>query len=704
MATKVQVHRVFIVVLAALLRVALAVPAGAADDPYLWLEDVEGDAALAWVQEQNERTRAYLDGQGSLYETLYTRLLAVMTADDEFVVPEIAGGYAYDLLVDADHPLGVWRRTPVDDFLEGNPVWQTLLDLDALAAAEGINRSFVDALCLDASRGPCLVLLSRGGADAREVREFDLETGTFVPGGFVLPEAKHAVAWLDAGSLLVAGDWGPESLTTSGYPFVVKRLERGTPLSEAVTVFEGSPDDVGVLVWSTAYQGARLAVIERWTDFFTKEYYLYRQDEITSLPVPDGSDWLVVGDQLVLRLGQDWHVGDTRFRAGSVVAVELEAILRGEGEIQPVFMAGERRTVDEHVAATRDHLLVPILNNGSSELYRFHYDGTWTGTRVPLPALGTIRVDGTSREDQRAFLSFSSFLQPDTLYLLDNDGSVRVLGQARPRFPAEGFVVEQLEALSADGTLVPYFVVRPYGMAPDGANPTLIWAYGGFNYSYPPDYRPDVGVGWLTGPGPRPGVYVLAHIRGGGELGPEWHRQAIRENRQRAFDDFYAVAKDLIARGITSPEYLGIWGASNGGLLTGVALTQRPDLFGAVISMVPLLDMKRYHWLLAGASWMAEYGDPDDPDDWAYLSRYSPYHNVRSDQEYPPVLFTTSTRDDRVHPGHARKMTALMESLGHEAYLFESSEGGHAGALTPEQEAELHAGIYAFLWSHLGRP
>lgn len=723
-------------------------PAGAEDldDPYLWLEDVEGDAALSWVREQNEKTLAHFQGS-ERYRTLYDRLLAILTSDERISYPQIAGDYVYNVWTDQSHPRGLWRRAPLASYVAGEPAWEDLLDVTALAEAEGVNWTFHGVTCHSPGYERCLVYLSRGGSDTTEIREFDVPSRSFVSDGFFLPEAKTGLTWVNEDTILVATDWGEGTLTTSGYPAVVKRVERGRPLAEAVTVFQSALTDMGAGVLTISLGDEDIPVIVQAVDFFHQSTYLLRDDELVLLDIPSDAAWLVVADQLVILPRSDWHVGGTVHRPGSVLAVDFEAFLEGDRAFTTLFVPSER-TIVHAMDATADDLLLSVLNNVSSELYRFRYDrgtgdgqpgggagsstggeGSSTGgegtssigkgsssnegsrestvggwgmaERVPIPELGGADIVSTSGEDNRAFIAFSSYLQPSTLYLLDNDGAIRPVAQAPELFEGEGLVVEQYEAVSRDGTAVPYFVVRRGDLVFDGSNPTVVYGYGGFEEALTPEYSPVPGAAWLEGHGGRGDVYVVANIRGGGEFGPQWHRAALRENRQRAYDDFIAVAEDLIARGITSPEHMGILGGSNGGLLTGVALTQRPDLYGAVVSAVPLLDMRRYHRLLAGASWMAEYGNPDDPEDWAFISRYSPYHNVRPDRTYPPVLFTTSTRDDRVHPGHARKMAARMLSMGHSVYYYESTEGGHGGAVTPEQEAEMWALVYSFFGEHL---
>ena len=672
-----------------------------ADDPFLWLEDVEGERALAWVEAQNDATAAELRAS-PLYDALYQDALAVVTSDDRIPYPDLRGDHVYNLWTDARNPRGLWRRAALADYLAGDPDWETVLDVDALGAAEGVNWSWGGATCLPpetpaeaATR--CLVRLSRGGADATEVREFDTAARQFVEGGFRMPEAKSSAAWIDADRLLVSTDWGPGALTESGYPRVVKVWGRGTPLAEAEAVFEAPATDMGAWAGSMRDRGATVPVIAHRPSFFQGSTLVVADGRTERLDLPLDADPMVVDGQLVVYLRSEWEAGGDTFAQGSLVAMGLDAFLDGGRDFVTVFAPGPRQTV-EGTATTRTSLLVSTLDEVRGRLTRYRWaDGAWAAEPVDVPDLGTVSVVSTDDESDRFFFAYSGFLQPSSLYFADEDGSARLVRQLPAQFDASGLAVEQRTATSADGAAVPYFVVRREGLALDGTAPTQLYGYGGFEVSLTPSYSALTGKAWLE----RGGVYVVANIRGGGEFGPAWHRSAMREHRQRAYDDFVAVAEDLVATGVTSPGHLGIRGGSNGGLLVAAVAVQRPDLFGAVVCSVPLLDMYRYDKLLAGASWVAEYGDPDDPADWAFISRYSPYQNVRPDADYPRVLFTTTTRDDRVHPGHARKMAARMMAQGHPVYYFENTEGGHGSGVTPEQQATAWATIYAYLWDAL---
>jgi prolyl oligopeptidase len=669
----------------------------ATDDPFLWLEEVEGERALAWVTERSEATLAELSDH-PLFEPIRERVLEILDSDDRIPFPSIMGDRLYNFWQDGEHPRGIWRRTSWDDYLTGDPAWETVVDVGALAEAEGVNWAWGGATCLPPEYARCLVRLSRGGADAVEIREFDAVAGRFLLDGFFLPEAKQSVTWLDEDRLLVASDFGPGSMTTSGYARTARLWERGAPLETAEVLFEGRADDVAVGVGAYQTGDRRYGLVTHRPGFFEGTVRVFLDGELVLLDLPMDATPTLVRDRLVVRIRSDWEVEDEVYPAGALLATDFRAFLRGDRSFQVVF-APTDRTVLRGVTASRDRLLVSLLNNVRTELRSYRWEGgEWQWEPIGTPGLESTSFSATSPFSDRYFLVTSGFTRPTTLLLSEGDGRVREVGSMPDMFDAEGLVVQQQEAVSRDGTRVPYFVVHRTGMRLDASNPTLLYAYGGFEISMTPGYSAVNGSAWLE----RGGVYVVANLRGGGEFGPEWHRTAQREGRQKAYDDFIAVAEDLIARGVTSPERLGIRGGSNGGLLVGAAFTQRPDLFGAVISAVPLLDMRRYHLLLAGASWMAEYGNPDDPDDWAFIREYSPYQNLREGVDYPRVLFTTTTRDDRVHPGHARKMAARMEAMGHPIYYFENTEGGHGSGVTNEQRAVMTAVEMTYLWKELG--
>ncbi len=692
---------------------SLAMPADAAapDDPYLWLEDVQGDKALAWVRERNAETLKQIAARED-YAPTRERLLEVLNSRDRIPMVARRGEWLYNLWQDADHKRGLWRRTSLAEYRKPAPQWETVIDLDALAAAEKENWVWGGAECLGPDYRRCLVSLSRGGADAKVIREFDTVAKRFVDGGFALPEAKSDVAWIDADTLIVGTDFGPGSMTDSGYPRVLKRWKRGTPLADATTIFEGRAEDTWVGASVDHTPGFERTLIVRALDFYHQETFLLEGEQLVRLDVPDDAriSFLhsagVAGDTLLLELRSDYRAGERVFAKGSLLATDFAAFRRGERRFQPLFEPTETRSL-AGVATTRSHVLVNLNDNviGKLEEWKRESDGRFVRRAVDTPSPGNLGVialhDSQRRDDPLAeqyLLSYTDFLTPDSL-LLGRTGSDRreTLKTLPASFDASGMRAEQLFAQSRDGTRVPYFVVWPKGAKADGNNPTLLYGYGGFQISLEPWYSRGMGAAWYS----RGGVLVVANIRGGGEFGPRWHQAAQRENKQRSYDDFIAVAEDLVRRKITSARHLGIEGGSNGGLLVGAVMVQRPELFNAVVCQVPLLDMKRFHKLLAGASWMAEYGNPDKPEDWAVISRYSPYQNVKRDGGYPTPLFTTSTRDDRVHPGHARKMVARLRDLGQPVLYYENIEGGHGGAADNEQRATLQAIEFTYLWQRL---
>lgn len=688
------------------------------DDPYLWLEDVTGERAMAWVAERNAAAEAEIEGDPA-YPALRARLKAILDSGEKIPYVGVHGGLCYNFWRDAVHVRGIWRRTTLDEYRKPQPHWETVLDLDRLAAEEDENWVWAGVSWLepegDAPPERCLVSLSRGGGDAHVVREFDLLRRAFVPDGFALPEAKSDVAWIDRDTLFVGTDFGAGSLTESGYPRIVRQWRRGQPLETAVTVYEAAPDDLAASGYHDSTPGFARSFVQRQVDFYTSELFLLRGMELVAVPKPFDANAFALRDQIVIELRSDWDTGGARYPQGSLLATGFDDFLAGGRDFEVLFAPTPTTSLDG-VSATRSALLLTVLDNvrnrvvelrrvpggeggegSGNEAHRA--GGRWQRRDVAVPAFGALGVAAldSDRSDDY-FLTVTDFLHPTTLYLMRAGSDEREPLKAMPAFfEAEPYDVAQHTAASADGTPVPYFVVTPRGRA--AGNPTLLYGYGGFEVSLKPFYSGMTGAAWLE----QGGTYVLANIRGGGEFGPRWHQAALRQHRQRAFDDFLAVAEDLVARGVTTARQLGIMGGSNGGLLVGAALTQRPDLFGAVVCQVPLLDMRRYHELLAGASWMGEYGDPDDPDDWAYLARYSPYHNVHAGRAYPRVLFTTSTRDDRVHPAHARKMAARMLEQGHDVLYWENTEGGHAGAADNAQTARMWALTYTFLKRQLGR-
>ena len=679
---------------------ALAVADGA--DPHLWLEDVAGAAPLEWVRGQNAIAAGELETTPQ-FAALHTRLKTILNSQDRIPYVSLHQGCYYNFWRDATHVRGIWRRTTPEQFLLAEPDWDIVLDLDALAAAEAENWVWAGASFLHHDTR-CLLSLSRGGGDACVLREFDVATRTFAPDGFSLPEAKTRAAWIDRDTLFVATDFGPGSMTSSGYPRIVKEWRRGTPLEQAPTIFEGAPDDLAVGAAKDFTPGHEFQLIWRSMSFYANELYLRDGATLTKVDKPDDATAYTVRDQLIVELRSEWTVGGAVYPQGALLATDfrryMETKQQTERHFEVLFAPTPTSSLDG-VSATRSALLLNELDNVKNRIVELrHVDGAWQRRAVSAPAFGTLDVSALdSIDSDQYFLSVTDFLTPTTLYLAQAGSDERVQLKALPAyFDAAPCQVQQFQATSADGTAVPYFVVCGKDMAPGAERPALLYGYGGFEVSLKPFYSAVTGSAWLE----QGGMYVLANIRGGGEFGPRWHQAALKEHRQRAFDDFIAVAEDLIARGLSSPRRLGIMGGSNGGLLVGAVMAQRPELFNAVVCQVPLLDMKRYHQLLAGASWMGEYGNPDDPAQWDYIARYSPYQNVHAGKRYPRVLFTTSTRDDRVHPGHARKMAALMQGQGHDVLYWENTEGGHAGAANNDQQAMMWALTYAFLLKELG--
>ncbi len=681
-------------------------PPESSDDPLLWLEDVQGERALNWVRERNALSQKELTARPE-FEPTRRDLLDVLNAKDRIPSVTRRGDWLYNFWQDEQHKRGLWRRTSLAEYRKPQPGWDTVLDLDALARAEGENWVWGGANCLGPAYTHCLISLSRGGADAKVTREFDIQARHFVENGFVLPEAKSDVDWVDENTLYVGTDFGPGSMTDSGYPRVVKRWARGTPLSDAVTVFEGERQDVSVGVSVDRTPGYERTVFVRSLDFYNSKYFLAQGDALAPLDIPSDASPSFLRDTILLHLRSDWDVGGQRHPSGSLLHANAADYLRGERKLSSLFTPTATRSLSGY-STTRDHVLLSVIDNVAGRLEQWRKQGDrFTGREIEAPFPGTLNASGLHdplvRDDPLAesyWLSYTDFLTPDSLYLATTANDERTLLKARGAlFDSSGMRAEQRLATSKDGTRVPYFVVWPRGAKADGTNPTLLYGYGGFEVSLQPWYSGGFGRAWYQ----RGGVLVVANIRGGGEFGPAWHQAAVKANKQRSYDDFVAVAEDLVAHEITAPQHLGIMGGSNGGLLVGAAFTQRPDLFGAVVCQVPLLDMRRYHTLLAGASWMAEYGNPDLPEEWAFISRYSPYQNLKPGTSYPRVLFTTSTRDDRVHPGHSRKMAARMLSLGHDVLYYENIEGGHGGAADNEQRAHLQALEFSYLWQQLGK-
>ncbi|MFJ6025307.1 prolyl oligopeptidase family protein [Brevundimonas sp. NPDC092305] len=672
-----------------------------ATDPYLWLEEVEGERAMEWVRAHNERSLGVLRSDPR-YEGLHQQALEIVQARDRIPSP----GFNHDGTIDnfwqdATHVRGVWRTTTLDSYRTAEPQWETVLDFDALAASEGQNWVYKGASCLPPEETRCLVSLSNGGKDAVTVREFDRSTKTWVADGFILPESKGGASWIDRDTLLISRDFGEGTLTDSGYPRVVKILKRGQTIDQARTVFEGQQTDVSVSGYTLrdAEGAVQATLINRGIDFYNGETHLLKADGTTvqlQLPAKSNINGLVQG-QLVVTTDQDWTApSGQEFRTGDVIAWTLQDWLADPAaRAQLIIRPGEREAV-EGLSMTRNKLIVALYENVRGNIYAYtpNASGEWARTRLDLPANSTVGIGSASDADDRVFVSASNYLTPSTLYLADaGSGATDDLKSLPAKFDASGMTVDQFEARSADGTMIPYFVVHKADMPLDGSNPTLLYGYGGYQNSLLPGYSATVGKLWLE----RGGVYVVANTRGGGEFGPRWHQAALQQNRQRAHEDFQAVALDLIARDITSQPHLGIMGGSQGGLFMGAMLTQRPDLINGAVIQVPLFDMLRFHKLLAGASWIAEYGNPDIPEQRAWIEQYSPYQRLAAGQPYPEVFIHTSTKDDRVHPGHARKAAARLEELGYPVLFYENTDGGHAAGANLQETARRLALEYTYL-------
>ncbi|HEX7916023.1 prolyl oligopeptidase family serine peptidase [Rudaea sp.] len=676
----------------------------AVEDPYLWLEETDSAKALDWVKARNaESVKAY--GSSPEFEKTRDAILEVMDSDARIPYVSKMGAYYYNFWKDKANPRGLWRRTTFAEYRKEHPQWETLIDVDALGRAEGVNWVWHGSDCLKPEYRHCLVFLSRGGADASVMREFDLTTKTFVKDGFALPEAKLQANWINKDRIYVGTDFGPGSMTKSSYPRIVKEWRRGTPLADAAIVYEGKEDDLSISAYRDDTPGFERDFVSRAIDFWSSESFLRDKDgKLTKIDIPlDAAGFGTHREWMTVQLRKAWAVGGNTYASGSLIAIKFDDFIAGKREFAVLFAPSETTSLAGH-SWTRHHLILNAMHDVVSHLEVLtppaKADGEWK--RAPLggaPALSTISAGGIDADASDAyFLTVSGFLEPTTLYMgTIGQGDAEPLKHSPSFFDASKYAVQQNFATSKDGTRVPYFVIAAKDLKLDGTNPTLLYGYGGFEISLQPSYSGSVGRAWLS----KGGVYVLANIRGGGEYGPRWHQAALKANRLRAYEDFAAVAEDLFAKKITSQPHLGAMGGSNGGLLMGNMLTLYPQLWSAIVCQVPLLDMKRYTHLSAGASWMAEYGDPDKAEDWVFIKTFSPYQNVEKGKKYPPTLFTTSTRDDRVGPHQARKMAARMLEYGNGASFYENIEGGHGAAADNKQAAFMSALGYEYLWDHL---
>jgi prolyl oligopeptidase len=669
-------------------------------DKYLWLEDVSGERSMAWVNAENERSAKALD-VGPVYTTLAETALKVLESPTRLPNPGFRVGEVYNTWQDAQHVRGILRRTSLDNYLTDQPDWHTVIDYDALAVQDNEKWVAHGLNCLYPGDGLCLVSLSAGGEDADTLREFDLKTGKFVENGFVLPHSKQNVAWIDKDTILVARNWGPGTMTQSGYAFVVKLWKRGTPLDDAKEVYRGTPSDVSVGPGALHdSQGHTAILFERGVDFFHREVALYTPDGPKKISIPGKSDIHGMLDgQIILELNEDWKPEglSTTFKQGSFLALDLEAVKKDPVHLKPtVIFTPTAEEFGQEAAVTKSHLILTTLDHvqGRAYVYTHSSKNVWTSKKLDIPDNLSVTIQTVNTSDDHFFLETTGFLTPSSLLLGDAATTTLKLAKTLPaQFDASNLVVEQLQATSTDGTKVPYFIVHRKDIKYDGSNPTLMTAYGGFQVSETPRYSGIVGKLWLE----RGGIYVLANIRGGGEFGPAWHEAGLKTHREVIYDDFASVAKDMFARKITSPRRMGIVGGSNGGLLMGVEFTQHPEMWNAVVIQVPLLDMLGFEHIAAGASWVGEYGTVTIPEERKFLAYISPYNQLKPDGNYPEPLIFTTTKDDRVGPVHARKFAAKMEEFHKPFYYDEIVEGGHAAGANLKEQAKTWAEQYTYL-------
>jgi prolyl oligopeptidase len=670
------------------------------DDPHLWLEDVEGEKALGWVEDQNEKTLSEMT-KSARYKEMEQKALKILQAQDKIPYVNIKGKYLYNFWQDDKHVRGLWRRTTFKSYQSQNPRWEVVLDLDKLAQKEKENWVFKGANCQAPSYELCLLTLSRGGKDASVIREFNTKTKRFVKNGFNLKEAKSWVSWINRNEVFVSTDFGPGTMTASGYPRLLKVWKRGTSLDKARTIREAKKEHMSVYGMTFVDSQGATSFVSTWKTFFTSSLALYESGKISELPLPESAQIMdVFKGHFLFKLRKAWTLDGTTYPQGSLIAVHSRIAKAGKVTKQDVTMIYAQTDKASMLSATttRDKILINVLDNVNGKILEVSLqDGQFTKPEaIKFKDNTNLGIVAVSPFQSDYFFRVNGFLNPDALYHYNSKLKLTKKMKSLPaRFSSQGMVVKQKWATSRDGTKVPYFVIGKKEVVEKGKAPTLLYGYGGFEVSLSPTYKPVVGKLWLE----KGGVYVMANIRGGGEFGPSWHQAALKMNRQKAYDDFIAVGEDLVQTGMTTKDKLAIQGGSNGGLLVGAVMTQRPDLFKAVLCHVPLLDMVRYSQLLAGASWVGEYGDPKDPEMRDYLLGYSPYHNVKEGKDYPELFLLTSTKDDRVHPGHARKMAAKMMSMGHKnIHYYENTEGGHAATANLKQRARMRALTYEFLF------
>lgn len=676
-------------------------------DPFLWLEEVEGERALKWVHEQNSKSLAELE-RSPVYAQIKKDISNIVLAKDRVPHATFEGGYFWNFWQDEKNPRGLLRRTTLEEYKKPDPTWDVILNLDELSKKENENWVFDSRISLDKHSDRAIISLSRGGKDATVVREFDYRTKQFIADGFYLPEAKSRITPVNENVIIFGSDFGKGSLTESGYPRILKVWKRGNSQARAKIIYKAKPSDLSVGAYLVRDGNLRHLVIVRAVDFYNHEYFLqpdqktWKREALQQIPLPTSADLLSIKNgQVYAQLKEPLTLSSRTIPGNSLLRFPLHDKNLENSEV--IFTAEPGQSIND-VAVRADQVLVTILNNVRSQVLSLKQLGTgdWSKTVLPLPTNGVIEYRPKNPDENVAIttMTYMDYVTPYGQYLVhDDDGSydLELLKRSPARFDSSGMEVSQNFAVSRDGTRIPYFLIASKNLKKDGTNPTLLYGYGGFEVSMTPSYLSIAGKAWLE----RGGVYVVANIRGGGEFGPEWHRAAIKQNRQKSFDDFIAVAEDLIAQKITTPRHLGMQGGSNGGLLVGATLIQRPDLFDAALIEVPLLDMLRYTKLLAGASWIGEYGDPENSADCQALLKYSPYQNLKPDRKYPRPFFVTSTKDDRVHPGHARKMAALMDSQGHPFLYYEATDGGHSGGTNPRDMVNSNSLQFTYLWARL---
>ncbi len=686
---------------------AQSASADTSSDPYLWLEEMHGARAMAWVNAENAKTAAVLE-KDPRFASIYKTALAMAGAKDRLPNVRFLGGALYNFWQDSAHVRGIWRRTTMESYRTASPQWTTVLDLDSLAKAEKANWVWQGASCEPAKEQRCLLMLSDGGEDANTIREFDLTTRSFPKNGFALPKGKQRVGWMGADTLLVAREWKAGELTSSGYPFIVRRLARGQKLDDAVEIYRGNAKDGGYGVSAGSLvdaKGHRFTYIDRPISTFESETYIVRPKDVARLNIPLKANLAeLIDNQVIVQLSEDWKGDGATITSGSVATFDAARALREPSKLAPtaLYVPGARESVGG-IASTHDRLIVDLLQNVKGKVLVFTRaaNGTWSHSALPFPDIASTTIASVDQRSNNALFHVTGYLTPSSIWLADAaQGKVQTLKSLAPRFDASRSVVEQMEATSKDGTKIPYFIVHPKAMPRDGSNPTILYAYGGFQASMTPRYDEDAGKLWVE----QGGVYVVANIRGGGEFGPAWHDAGLKTHRQVIYDDFQAVAEDLIAKKITSPRRLGIQGGSNGGLLMGVQFTQRPDLWNAVDIQVPLLDMLRFEKIQAGASWVGEYGSVSNPEERAFLAKISPYNNLKAGVKYPTPLIWTTTKDDRVGPQHARKFAAKMSAMGLPYFFYEVIEGGHGSGANIAQQAHTTALEYTYFARQLMEP